>query len=162
MRSLFVAALVLSSSLAFAEVTPEKAASIERERQKALDDIAKKYGNKKPSELSNDERRAKMTEESEAMNKVLDKAGVSAKEYSKFEATASNGERQAAKAAGAAMEKKETDEKAAAAKAAADAKKAPEIIIEKDTDKKNGPKSKKQMEEEVEKQMHPKGPASKR
>jgi hypothetical protein len=141
MRTLLVAALVLSSSLALADITPEQAATVDREKQKALDDVAKKYGNKKPSEMTNDERRAKMADETEAVNKVLDKNGVSAKEYSKFEATASSADRQAAKASGAAQEKKEADDKAAAdkaAKAAAEAKKAPAIVIEKDTDKKRG------------------------
>jgi hypothetical protein len=144
MRSLIVAALVFSSSLALADITPEKAATIEREKQKALDAVAKKYGNKKSSELTNDERRSKMADESSAVNKVLDKNGVSAKEYAKFEATASSADRQAAKAAGAAQEKKEADTKAAAEKAAkaeAEAKKAPDIIIEKDTDKRRGPPS---------------------
>lgn len=115
---LFLAALVLSSSLAFAdELSPNQAATIERERKAALDEVNKKFGNKKPSELSNDERRQLISEQQQAVNKVYEKNGVTAKEFSKYEATASGSQRQAAKASGEAMDKeaKAADEKKAAA-----------------------------------------------
>jgi FKBP-type peptidyl-prolyl cis-trans isomerase len=119
MRSLLIVAALTFAATAFAEITPEQAAKIDREKKKELDDIAKKYGNKKGSEMTNDERRSRMKEESEALNKVLDKNGATAKEYSKFEATASSSDRAAAKEKGAAMDKKEAADKQAADKAAA-------------------------------------------
>jgi hypothetical protein len=123
MRSLlFIAALTFVATPAFAEITPEQAAKIDREKKKAMEDIDKKYGNKKGNELSNDERRAQTKERAEALEKVLDKNGATAKEYSKFEATASSADRAAAKEQGAAMDKKEAADKQAADKKAADAK----------------------------------------
>jgi hypothetical protein len=141
---IFLAALVLSSSLAFADdLTPAKAATIQRQRKAALDEVNKKYGNKKPSELTNDERRALISEQNEAVGKVLDKNGVSAKEFSKYEATSSTQDRQAAKAQGEAMdaeEKKAAEKKPAEAKGAAKNGTTVEngIIIERGEDKVRG------------------------
>ncbi|MFZ5443435.1 MAG: hypothetical protein ACOZQL_25735 [Myxococcota bacterium] len=61
----------------------EKSAAITREQEKAQAEVSAKYGNKKSSELSQDERRQMIREQIEADKKVLDKYGVSAKDWAR-------------------------------------------------------------------------------
>jgi hypothetical protein len=120
MKRLTAAMLALAAQLALADdITPEQAAKVERENKKAQEDVAKKYGNKKSSEMSADERREMIADQKAANAKVLEKNGVSAKDYARYEVTANGAQRDAAKASGAALDKKEADQKAAAEKAAA-------------------------------------------
>lgn len=120
----------LLSLAAFAELTPEKAAEVARDRQKAIDAVAKKYGNKKSSELTPDERRQIIRDENDAVSKVLEQHGVGAKEFSRYEATASKDQRAAQKDRAAALDKKDADEKKAAdAKKKAGEKKGVEVEV---------------------------------
>ncbi len=65
------------------DLTPEKRAQLQRDQQKAGEAIEKKYGNKKSSELSADERRSLMKEKAAAERDVLEKAGVDPKEFAR-------------------------------------------------------------------------------
>lgn len=121
--------LLLSSASAFAgDLDPEKAAQIQEDREKALAEVKKKYGNKKPSELSNAERSAMAKEQAEAEQKALQKNGVTAKEWSRYETTQSKSDRAATEKAREDLKKKEE----AAQKAAANKgeKKSGEIEIQ--------------------------------
>lgn len=62
---------------------PEQAAGIERQQQKAQAEVAARYGNKKPTELSPDERRAMAKEQANADKAVLEKAGVDPKQWAR-------------------------------------------------------------------------------
>lgn len=107
MKNLMLVLLLLGvSSTVLAELDPQKAAKIAADREAALADVQKKYGNKKPSELSNDERRAMMKEQSDAESKVLNDNGVNAKEWSRYEATQSREDRAATEKAKAELKKK--------------------------------------------------------
>jgi hypothetical protein len=64
-------------------LTPEKSASIAREQAKAQAEVSAKYGNKKSSELSQDERRQMIKDQAAADRQVLEKNGVSAKEWAR-------------------------------------------------------------------------------
>src|SRR5688572_28366990 len=104
---------VVATAVWAADLTPESVAKIDREQKKANDAIDKKYGNKKPSELSSAERREIIKERGEAEKAVLEKAGVDPKEYTKYTAKMNREDRVATKAA---AEKLEQQEKDAAAK----------------------------------------------
>jgi hypothetical protein len=122
MNRLVLAVVLLASTLALAgDLDPKKAAEIRRDREKAMADIDKKYGNKK---LSKAEMNAKAAEQNAAEAKVLDKHGVSAKDYGRYEAKSSKGDRAAADKE--AESPKQKDE--AAAKAAANKKDGPKEI----------------------------------
>lgn len=62
---------------------PEKAAAIERAQAKAQAEVAAKYGNKKSSELSQDERRQMVKDQADADRAVLEKLGVDAKQWAR-------------------------------------------------------------------------------
>ena len=101
------------------ELTPEKSAKIEREKTKALDAVDKKYGNKKPSELSNDERREVIRDHATAEREVLEKNGTSAAAYTRYTGHMNREDRAATKAADAKLEEKEKRAAAEKEKAAA-------------------------------------------
>jgi hypothetical protein len=86
MRKLLFALLALPSFAYADPPSPDEVAKIQFDQEKANADIDKKYGNKKPSELSNDERREMMKEKAAAERDVLDKHGVSAKDYARTQA----------------------------------------------------------------------------
>ncbi|MBL9036952.1 MAG: hypothetical protein JNG84_00425 [Archangium sp.] len=98
------------------ELPPERAAAIEAESAKELRAVDAKYGNRKLSELSNDERRALGQEKAEAERKVLEKNGVSVKEWARESAKRSPKESAQVKQAGQQLEKREKDAAAAAKK----------------------------------------------
>jgi hypothetical protein len=64
-------------------MAPEKSAGIEREQQKAQAEVTAKYGNKKPSELSRDERSQMAKDLANADKAVLDKNGVDPKQWAR-------------------------------------------------------------------------------
>lgn len=64
-------------------VAPEKAAVIERGQQKAQAEVSAKYGNKKATELSPDERKAMAKDLADADKAVLDKNGVDPKQWAR-------------------------------------------------------------------------------
>ncbi len=109
-----VALALLLVTLGADDLNPEKAAKIQKDRDTAMAEIAKKYGNKKSSELSQDERREMIREQRAAENSVLEKNNVDPKEYARYEARMSLSDRAATKDARAALDKKDADDKKAA------------------------------------------------
>lgn len=108
-RFVVLAAALLALPAPAQELTPEKAAEIDRDQKKAQDQVSKKYGNKKSNELSSDERKAMIRDQADADRAVLDKHGVSAKEFSRYSASQSRDDRARTKDAAAALEKKEQE-----------------------------------------------------
>jgi hypothetical protein len=100
------------------ELTPEKLAAIRRDEKAAQDKVNAAYGNRKPSEMSNEERRQVIQDQQKAGQDVMTKHGVSDKEYSRQVARMGREERAAVDQA---EQKLEAEEKA---KAAAEQKKA--------------------------------------
>ncbi len=130
MRRWLCLSLFVSSAAFAAELTPELAAKIQLEQKRALEKVSQAHGNKKPSEMSKDERRQVIQEEAAAQQAVLDKYGVSAKDYARYGAKQSRRERAATQAAEEALEQKERDEKSAP-------KKTDEVEIQRGFDEKN-------------------------
>ncbi len=129
--ALFLAALCFAAPAFSAddELNPEKVAKIERDTEKALDKVDKKWGNKKPSELTSDERKQVIAERAAAEREVFEKNNTDAKSYLKYTTRQTKDERAATKdAAGRLAEK----EKADAAKAAEEKKQGgpKEIVIQ--------------------------------
>ena len=118
MRRLIFAAALAAAPLAFADLDPDQLAKIEREKDEALADVAKKHGDKKPSEMDAAERKQLIQEQAAAERAVLEKNGVSAKEYARGSAKLSRDGRDQMK-----KTSKELEEKAKADKAAAEAAK---------------------------------------
>ncbi|WP_426753122.1 hypothetical protein [Myxococcus sp. Y35] len=85
-----VASWLAVPGLAFAaesgELTPEKVAAIRRDEAQALAKVSEEYGNRRPSEMSTSERREAIDKEQAASAAVLEKHGVSAKEFARYEA----------------------------------------------------------------------------
>jgi hypothetical protein len=109
---LLVASWLALPGLAVAEeeLTPEKLAKIHRDEQAAQAKVNAAYGNRKPSEMTNEERAQATQDQQAAGLAVLEKHGVSDKEYSRHVAQMPPEEREAV----ARAEKKlEADEKAA-------------------------------------------------
>jgi hypothetical protein len=121
MSVLLVASWLAVPGLALAqELTPEKIAAIRRDEQAAQAKVDAAYGNRKPSEMSNEERRQAARDQQTAGMGVLEKHGVSDKEYARHTARMRPEEREAV----AQAEKKlEAEEKAAQAAREAAAKK---------------------------------------
>lgn len=129
MRLAALTCLVAFSAWAADELPPDQVAKLKREQKASAQAVEKKYGNKKPSELSAEERKALAKEKAAAEREVLEKAGVDPKAFARQEAGMSRSERAALDAA-----MKEGDEKDA--QAAKDAKKAGKkdsggIVVEK-------------------------------
>lgn len=127
MRTALLLAALGCALPAFAdgELNPEKVAKIDRETEKAHKAIDKKYGNKKSSELTSDERRQVIAERAAAERAVLEKHDVEAKAYTQYTARQTRDERAATKQAGEALDAKE---KAAEADKAKEATKGPKEI----------------------------------
>lgn len=96
-RLLVLGVMLVAGASAAQKLTPELVAKIEREKTEALQEIDKKYGGKKPSQLSSDERRSIIAEQAAATAGVLDKNGVSAKDFDRYQAKQSMPERAATK-----------------------------------------------------------------
>jgi hypothetical protein len=99
--------LVAVAALLLADLSPEQLAKVQHDRDKAMADVSKKYGDKKPSELSQDERRDMIKDQREAESRVLDENGVDPKEVARYEARLSLDDRAATKAAKQKIEEKE-------------------------------------------------------
>ncbi|ATB48957.1 hypothetical protein [Corallococcus macrosporus] len=80
------------------ELTPEKVAEIRRDEAQALSEVDEEYGNRKPSEMSTEERREAIDKQKAASASVLEKHGVSAKDYARYEARMSPADNARAKA----------------------------------------------------------------
>lgn len=108
-------ALALLLTLAADDLSPEKAAKVQKDRDQAMADVQKKYGNKKSSELSSDERREMIRDQRAAEAGVLEKNNVDAKEFARYEAKMSLNDRAATKAERERLDRKEQDDKKAEA-----------------------------------------------
>src|SRR5206468_1374293 len=98
------------SAVAWAEeLTPELVARINAEQKTAVDAVNKKHGNRKPSQMDQDERSQVIAETAAAQQGVLDKHGVSAKDFARYEAKLSLDDRKRQQA----EEKRIKDEKQA-------------------------------------------------
>lgn len=64
-------------------IPAEKAAVIERAQAKAQAEVSAKYGHKKSSELSQDERRQMVKDQADAEKAVLEKHGVDGKQWAR-------------------------------------------------------------------------------
>jgi hypothetical protein len=118
--------LVMPGPARAEELTPEKIASIRRDEQAALERVDKAHGNKKASELSNDERRQIIVEQQAAIQEVMDKHGVTAKEYARHVARMGPKGNAAVEAAEQELEAREQEAAQAAARAAEETRKAEE------------------------------------
>lgn len=124
MKRLVLCAVLAASTVAFSEeLSPKKAAEIRRDRDKAMKEIDKKYGDKK---LSREQLNAKAAEVNEADAKVLGKHGVSPKDYGRYDAKMSRSERAETERQTEGLKKQDE----AAAKAAASKKPAKEITVQ--------------------------------
>lgn len=118
LRLLPLSLLLAASLAAAADLSPAQKAKIHREQQKELEALDKKYGNRKPSELSNAERRALAQEQSEAEKKVLERNGVSQKEWALSSLRMGRGEKAEMDAAGKALAAQEESQKKKSAQGA--------------------------------------------
>ncbi len=107
--------LALAAALA-ADVPPAKAAAIESAQAKGQAEVNKKFGNRAPEKMSNDERAAYMQAVKESDQKALDKNGVSAKDWAKASQKGGREGLAERKAAKEALAKQEAAEAAGAAK----------------------------------------------
>ena len=89
--------------------SPEDIAKIESEQGKATAEVDKKYGNRKPSEMSNDERKQMMKDKADAERAVLDKHGVDGKDFARTSTKQTKEDRAATNAAAEAIKKKDAD-----------------------------------------------------
>jgi hypothetical protein len=101
-----------------AELSPEKVAAIRRDEQQALSKVDAEYGNRKPSEMSQEERREAIQKQAAASASAMEKHGVSAKDYARYTARMTPEDNARAKA-----EEKRLEAQAAQAAQAAAAKK---------------------------------------
>ncbi|RKH04188.1 hypothetical protein [Corallococcus carmarthensis] len=86
---LAVSSLVLATPALAAEeegLTPEKVAAIQRDEAAAQAKVNADFGNRKPSEMSNAERGQSIRDQQKESAKVMEKHGVSAKDYATFTA----------------------------------------------------------------------------
>lgn len=71
-------------ALALAEgLTAEQIARIRRDEKAAIEKVNAAHGNKKPSELSNAERKQMIEEQQQALQGVMEKHGASRKDYAR-------------------------------------------------------------------------------
>jgi hypothetical protein len=84
---LLVATWIAVPGLAWAqddeELTPEKIAAIRRDEQAAQAKVDAAYGNRKPSEMSPEERQKAIADQQSAALTVMEKHGVSDKDYAR-------------------------------------------------------------------------------
>ena len=99
------------------DLPPEELARIKHEQKEAVDKVQASHGRKKSSEMDNAERQQMTQEQQAALQGVLDKHGVSRKDYARQ--TAQQGP--AGNAAVSAAEKAQEAEREAAAKKASEA-----------------------------------------
>lgn len=101
--TVLLAALLSLPALA-SGITPAERAKIQREQQEAQDAVAKKYGNRKLSEMSNAERSAMAREQADAQQKVLEQNRVSQKDWAVSSMRMGRAEKAETEAASKALE----------------------------------------------------------
>ena len=105
---LLLSTWLITPNLALAgELTPEQLARIRRAEKAAVDKVNAAHGNKKSSELSAAERREMIREQQEAVQKVMDEHGVTAKDYARQSARMGPKQNEQVAAAEKALEEKE-------------------------------------------------------
>src|SRR5438046_2014912 len=124
MRTAIALCISLFALSARADVDPDTVAKIDKEREKAFADISKSHGDKKPSEMDNDERKQVIQEQQAAQAAILEKNGTDAKEYGRYSAKMNQDQREQAKRTRESMDAKEKADKDAASKPK-------EIVVEK-------------------------------
>ena len=109
MRLTLILALcsLAAPALADDDLSPDKVAKIEHEKSQALEAVDKKYGNKKSSDLTSDERREVIRERSAAEKDVLEKNDVKAAEYVRYTSKMNVDDRAATRAAASKLDEKE-------------------------------------------------------
>ncbi|HEX5747815.1 MAG TPA: hypothetical protein VFZ09_16340 [Archangium sp.] len=116
---LLLSTWLMTPNLVLAEdLTPEQLARIRRAEKAAVDKVNATHGNKKSSELSNEERRQIIREQQEASRKVMEENGVSPKDYARQSAKMGPKQNEQVAAAEKALEAQE--KAAGAAKPSAD------------------------------------------
>lgn len=115
-------------------LAPEKSAVIEREQQKAQAEVDAKYGNKKPTELSREERSQRAKDLAEADKAVLDKNGIDPKQWARESLKKDRAEYAQNRQAVKDLEEKE---KAAEAKKKADAAAPKEVEVQRGVSEQN-------------------------
>jgi hypothetical protein len=119
MRSSIATLILALSSTAFADdLNADSVAAIRREQHAAVDKVNAAHGDKKPSEMSREERREIIQEQSKARLEVLERHGVSDKEFSRYEALLSVDQRAEAKKEDERLANKEKQQKEEAKKKA--------------------------------------------
>jgi hypothetical protein len=113
MRGWTVALALVSFGAQADDLTPETVARIRREQDAADKKLAKAHGDKKHSEMSQDERREFIEEQRKARAEVLDKHGLNDKEYSRYEARQSKEDRLETSAADKRLADKEKEKEEA-------------------------------------------------
>jgi hypothetical protein len=115
--------------LSLGQFDPERLATIEREQAREAAAVQAKYGNKKSTELSREERAQMIRDLNAAEAKVLDKYGVSQREWAR---AMINRTREQADAVKQAAQAQEAREKAAAERAAKEQKdEGREVVVQK-------------------------------
>lgn len=99
--------LAVCLSLTLGDFDAARAAAIERDQAKELAAVNAKYGNKKSTELSADERRQMIKDQADAEKKVLDKYGLSPKDWIREQLARSREQSEQVKEAGKALDEKE-------------------------------------------------------
>lgn len=130
-------ALLTAISLALApdDFDAERAAAIEREQAKETAAVGARYGNKKSTELSREERAQMIRDQQTAEKQVLEKYGMTAKEWARAQMNRTRDQASQVKEANKALE---TKEKAAAEKASAEKAGGPkEIVIQRGISEEN-------------------------
>jgi hypothetical protein len=113
MKTLAALGLALVASTAFAkDLDPTEAVQIEREQEAATKKVNAAHGDKKPSEMDPEERAQVIDEERKARLEVLDRHGVSDKEFSRYQGKLTPEQRVQEKAAAKALDAKEAAAKA--------------------------------------------------
>ncbi len=126
---LLLSTWLITPNLALAEeLTPERLASIRRAEKAAVDKVNAAHGNKKSSEMSASERRQMIQEQQEAVRKVMEEHGVSAKDYARQSARMGPKQNEQVAAAEKALEAKE--KAAGAAKKSEQAREPGEIQVQ--------------------------------
>ncbi|HEY0096185.1 MAG TPA: hypothetical protein VGB96_17790 [Archangium sp.] len=105
---LLVSTWLITPNLALAgDLSPEQLARIRRAEKAAVDKVNAAHGNKKSSELSTAERRQIIREQQEAVRKVMDEHGVSAKDSARQSARGGPKQNEQVAAAEKALAEKE-------------------------------------------------------
>ncbi len=108
------------------ELTADRIGQLRAEEKRALDEVAKAYGNRKPSELSREEREAMIRDQAAALDAVLQKHGVDRKDFARASARMSRDEAERAARSQVATEQ----EQARAAEAAKAPKSPPPVQVQ--------------------------------